>query len=278
MRRIKIRIVLVFTVLAGIVGVIINIFTGPLAPKTSTMFGELNVAALNLTASAGMNLQALSVVGRNHTNREDILDALGLERGVPILSINVTDTRESIESLPWVKSAKVERRLPGSIHIILQEFKPYALWQRGKRYTLVTRDGAEIIDVPGADQSLPLIVGPGAPQEAAKFFETVTATNAELASRIVAAVRVSDRRWNVHFDNYKGGVAVRLPEDNLAITWTHLADLERDYGILERNLSFIDLRIDGQLIVRTKKNVTEDLTTTESPDIKLTEATEQQEI
>ncbi len=277
MRRIRLRSILAYSILAGGVGTITYAVVGPLTPEIAEAFGEVRTAALDLTTSAGLNLQALTVAGRSQTRREDILAALDLERGAPILSIDVTDAREAIENLPWVKTAKVERQLPGGVHIMLEEYTPYALWQRGERYTLVDRSGTEIVDVPGADQSLPLIVGSGAPREAAEFFDTVEAINPDLASRIVAAVRVGDRRWNVHFDNYESGVAVRLPEGDVSLSWTHLADLERQYRILERDIAFIDLRIDGQLIVRVNEHNANVPAQAGSSDIKLPDTGKQQE-
>ena len=250
MRRLRLRTVLAFTALASAGCVITYAFAGPWAPSIAEILDGARTTALDSTTSAGLNLQALTVEGRSQTAREDLLAALDLRRGTPILSIDVSDAREAIETLPWVKTARVERRLPGGVHVTLDEYEPYALWQRGARYTLVDRNGVEIVDVPGADQSLPLIVGPDAPRYAAAFFDTVNTTNPGLAARVVAAVRISGRRWNVHFDDYESGVAVRLPEDDMAISWTRLADFERDYRILERDLAFIDLRVTGQLIVR----------------------------
>jgi len=278
MRRIRLRTILAVSALTGSVGVAIYAGTGPFAPVIADAIDDLGVAALDSTTTAGLNLQALTVEGRDQTNREDLLAALDLERGAPILSIDVTNARDAVESLPWVKTAKVERRLPGGVHVILEEYEPYALWQRGERYTLVNRAGVEIVDVPGADQSLPLLVGPDAPQYASAFFDTVNATNPDLAARIVAAVRISGRRWNVHFDNYENGIAVRLPEDDVAISWTHLADIEREYQILERDLAFIDMRVEGQLIVRINEHIKENISPAAAEEIKLPNLGEQREI
>jgi cell division protein FtsQ len=278
MRRIRLRTILAVGVLAGTVGATTYAVVGPLAPEIAGAIDDLSTVALDSTTTAGLNLQALTVEGREQTNREDLLTALDLERGTPILSIDVTNARDAIESLPWVKTAKVERHLPGGVHVVLEEYEPYALWQRGERYTLVDRTGVEIVDVPGADQSLPLIVGPDAPTQASSFFDTVNAINPDLAARIVAAVRISGRRWNVHFDDYENGVAVRLPEDNVAMSWTRLADIERDYRILERDLAFIDMRVEGQLIVRINEHNDETISPAASEDIVPPITGEQQEI
>jgi cell division protein FtsQ len=282
MRRIRLRTILAIGALTGAVGTAIYAGTGPLATMITDTASNLQVAALDSTTTAGLNLQALTVEGRGQTNRDDLLAALDLERGAPILSIDVANARDAIESLPWVRTAKVERRLPGGVHVILKEYEPYALWQRGERYTLVNRTGIEIVDVPRTDRSLPLIVGPDAPQYASAFFDTVNATNPDLAARIVAAVRISGRRWNVHFDDYENGIAVRLPEDDLAMSWTRLADIEREYKILERDLAFIDLRVDGQLIVRINEHTEVSTSPAKSPaapeEITLPNLSEQREI
>lgn len=278
MRRIRLRTILAGVALTSAVGAASYAAIGPLAPMIAKTVNDFRVMALDSTTVAGLSLQALTVEGRDQTDREDLLSALDLERGAPILSIDVSNARNAIEALPWVKSAKVERRLPGGVHVILEEYEPYALWQRGERYTLVNRAGTEIVDVPGADQSLPLIVGPDAPRHASEFFDTVNTINAHLAARIVAAVRVSGRRWNVHFDDYENGIAVRLPEGDVAMSWTRLADIEHAYQILERDLVYIDLRIKDQLIVRLNERDEESISPAVSDETELSTLGAQREI
>ena len=224
------------------------------SPGLGEALARMSGTMLDLSASLGMKLNALTVEGRAMTSREDLLAALDVERGSPILSIDVAGARAAIEALPWVKTAKVERRLPDSVHILIEERAPYALWQRDGRYTLVDRGGQAIVDVPDADQSLPLIVGPDAPQHAAALFDALGAETA-LVGRVRAAVRVGARRWNVYLDSFEGGIAVRLPEDDIAAAWSRLAALERDHKILERDLDFIDMRLEDRLVVRVHKDV-----------------------
>ena len=216
-------------------------------------FARMDGTLLDISAALGMKLDALTVEGRNMTTREDLLAALDIERGAPILAINVADAKTAVEALPWVKTAKIERRLPDAVHILLEERTPYALWQRDGRYTLVDHDGKAIVDVPDSDPSLPLIVGPDAPQHAAALFEALGAETT-LAGRVRAAVRVGARRWNIYLDSFENGIAVRLPEGDVAAAWTRLAALERDHKILERDLDFIDMRLDDRLVVRIHKD------------------------
>lgn len=217
---------------------------------------RLSASAVDASASLGMRLQKLTVEGRDMTSREDLLAAVDAERGTPILAIDMAKARAEIEKLPWVKAARLERHLPDSVRIEIEERAPYALWQQDKRYFLVDRDGKPIVEVPEVDasaQSLPMIVGNDAPRHAPALFAAIE-TNPDLAARVRAAVRVGERRWNIYLDSFETGIAVRLPEDGFAAAWTRLGLLEKDHQILERDLEFIDLRLEDRLIVRVHKD------------------------
>ncbi len=249
MRRLMFRFVAV-AVSAGAVAALVR-FT-PLPRIAASAVNAADDAFVGGSAGLGFRLRALTVEGRAMTAREDLLGALDAEQGTPIAAIDVAKARTRVEALPWVRSAKIERRLPDTIHMVLEERVPYALWQRGERYTLVDHDGHLISDVPEFDIRLPLIVGTDAPANAALLFEALK-KEPELARRVQAAVRVGARRWNIQLDSYEEGISVRLPEENMAEAWTRLATLERDHKILERDLEVIDLRLEDRLIVRLRK-------------------------
>lgn len=248
MRRLAIRLAATAAA-AGTVAAVVK-FT-PLPELWASASATADVVLTETTAALGFRLEALTVEGREMTAREDLLGALDAEVGTPIAGIDVVKAKASVEALPWVRSAKIERRLPGTIHIVLEERMPYALWQRGERYTLVDHEGHLIVDVPTSDHRLPLIVGADAPAHAATLFEALKA-EPELAARVQAAVRVGARRWNIYLDAYEGGISVRLPEERMAAAWARLGALEREYRILQRDLEFIDLRLDDQLVVRLR--------------------------
>lgn len=249
MRRLTIRLAIVPLGMGALAAVLK--FT-PLPQVFANAAAATDAVFVETSAAVGFRLQALTVEGRDMTAREDILGALDAEVGTPIAAIDVAKAKAKIEALPWVRTAMVERRLPGTIHIVLQERMPYALWQHGELYTLVDHEGHLIVDVPASDIRLPLIVGADAPANAAALFETLKA-EPELARRVQAAVRVGARRWNIYLDAYEGGISVRLPEEKMDQAWTRLATLERDHQILQRDLEFIDLRYEDQLVVRLRK-------------------------
>ena len=200
-----------------------------------------------LSGDLGLTLQSVKVDGRQQTPPEELLAAIGAERGTPILALDPETIRARVETLPWVKSASVRRGLDGTLTVHVDEFAPFALWQRDGKFYLVDREGEAIAaDDPGRFNRLLVLVGDNAPQHAADLV-TMLGLEPELKARVRAAVWVGDRRWNLRLDN---GVDVKLPEANPTAAWLELARLEREQGLLNRDLSTIDLRLPDRMVVR----------------------------
>jgi cell division protein FtsQ len=60
---------------------------------------------------------------------------------------------------------------------------------------------------------------------------------------------VGERRWNLRFDDR---IDVRLPELEASVAWGKLARLEREFGILGRDVDAIDMRLPDRLVVHSK--------------------------
>jgi cell division protein FtsQ len=91
-----------------------------------------------------------------------------------------------------------------------------------------------------------LVVGEDAASSAAELLEML-ASDPDLASRVTAAIRVGNRRWNLRIDNT---IDVLLPADDAASAWSQLARLERSSAILKREVLTIDLRLPDRLVLR----------------------------
>ena len=206
-------------------------------------------------ATAGLGLVVTNVVieGRANTPEPLLRAALGISPGDPILGFSVAAARARVESLSWVASAAVERRLPGTVVVALTERRPYAIWQREGRFVLIDRQGQT---VEGEDvahfRDLPLVVGAGAPARAEALLDAL-AKHPKLAAHVVAAVRVAERRWNLHLAS---GTDVLLPEDHEAAALDRLDSFEAAHGLLERPLQTVDLRLPDRLVLRPRATET----------------------
>lgn len=211
-------------------------------------------AVLDATMRAGLTVERVLVTGRRETRRVALIEALDVETGSPILALDIAAARERVERIGWVARATVERRLPSTVFVSVEERTPLAIWQREGRFVLIDPVG-EVIGQEGLDRyrHLPVVVGEGAPRRAAALLALLE-TEPALKARVEAAVWVGERRWNVKLDN---GIDIRLPEDDAAGAWNRLARLEREHNLLARAIEAIDMRQPDRLIVRMTEEAAE---------------------
>ncbi|MGE0668241.1 MAG: cell division protein FtsQ/DivIB [Sphingomonadales bacterium] len=233
-----------------IVGSSITVF-GSLWMWSSGTFAAIAEAAPGMVPSisdlSGLTVTGIDVSGIHSLEPEEIIIASGVEDGQKIGDIDLDVVRERVESVGWVHSARVSRILPGTIQIAVSERVPYAFWQQNRKLRLIDREGVEITQKDLVHfAKLPLVVGEGAPRHAKALFDLVE-SEPDLAKRMKAAVRVGDRRWDVHFEN---GSIVRLPENGADAAWRRLASIEREQGVLERDIVSVDMRLGDRMTVR----------------------------
>jgi len=208
---------------------------------------EAKAAAVARTGELGLAVRTVLVEGRGETRRAAVLAALAVKRGEPLLAFDPAAAKARLERLGWVREAAVERRFPGTIAVRLVERRPLALWQREGKLALIDDTGTVITDRDlGRFADLPIVVGDDAARQAPALL-AMLASEPQLKAHVTAAVRVSGRRWNLRLDN---GIAVRLPEQRPEAAWTRLADLDRTYGLLKRDVIAIDLRLSDRLILQ----------------------------
>ena len=216
--------------------------TGMAYAKREKVITELG----QLGAEAGLKLRYIQVRGRSHISKDALLAALDLQLDTPIFSINLQDLHNRISQIGWVENVIIERRLPGTIHIVLHERVPIALLQNDTDHQLIDVTGAVI---EGADPRhfthLKVVAGNNAAANAALILGTLR-TEPELFSEVWAVSFRSERRWDVYLKN---GMEIRLPESDPISAWSRLAVIDRKKGITNRDLAVIDLRIPKQLIV-----------------------------
>ena len=245
--------VLIGSGVALFAGAGLYVWRAGLPDNAAPMQDRAIASAIAASADVGLSVQEIFVEGRSETAAALVLDAVGARRGDPIFAFSPTAAKARLETLGWVRQASVERLLPGTIMVRINERQPLALWQRHKQLSLIDRDGVEIPSVDlGRFTHLPVVVGDDAPAHAANLL-ALLATEPTLERRVSAAVRVGGRRWNLKFDN---GIDVQLPEINAGAAWMRLAEVERDGKLLSRDISAVDLRLPDRLVVRVVRDNT----------------------
>ena len=197
--------------------------------------------------AAGFEVREVILEGRANTPLDLVDAAIGVSRGDPILDFSPAEVRARLETIAWVESAHVERRLPGTILVRLQERTPFAIWQNQGRFAIIDRDGkvvtSETLDAFGP---LPLVVGTGAERHGAALYDLLLA-HRPILERTQAMVRVGERRWNLRLHN---GMDVLLPEGQEAPALNRLAEMHARHALLDRPLVAIDMRLPDRMVLR----------------------------
>ncbi|GGF61850.1 hypothetical protein GCM10011332_14650 [Terasakiella brassicae] len=238
---------LIFSAVMGIVAALLTYAVKTGLTDIASM--RLERATLNATAKTGLTLRDVLVEGRENTPLKDLRAVVNLELDQPILDINPQVLRERIEALPWVATASVERQLPDILHIRLNEHRPIAMWQHDGTFSLINKEG-DVILTGGDDikvfSHLPLVVGEGAPEHSAQVL-AILRSEPDLNKKVKAAVRVSDRRWDIAMEN---GAFIRLPEDNPEKAWSRLAVYNKENLLFDKKLTSIDMRLPDRIMVK----------------------------
>jgi cell division protein FtsQ len=212
----------------------------------------------NATAALGLRVNDIIIQGRANTPEPLLRAALGISKGDPILGFSLEAARQNVEKLSWVDQATIERRLPDTVVVQLVERRPFAIWQNQGRFLLIDRDGQVVTNEDVAQfRQLPLVVGPGAPGAATPLIDALM-NHPDLMARLVAAVRVAERRWNLQL---RGGMSVMLPEGHEAVAIDRLMTLQQDHALLDRPLEVVDLRLPDRLVLRPHIDPAADPTT-----------------
>ena len=205
---------------------------------------------IRISKGLGFQLEEIILRGNERVQQETLLDALALDHGEALPLINLVDTKARLESLEWVESASLRRVFPDTIEVRVHEQQPFAFWQKDGQLFLVNSDGDAFLDFGPADSpragwaefveaSLPYLVGAGALEAGVALVEALDDYPA-IKEKMKAAVRVGQRRWDIHFD---GGVRVQMPEKSLHQAMVQLHRLHLEHDILRRDVRIVDLRI-----------------------------------
>ncbi|MDT7934460.1 MAG: FtsQ-type POTRA domain-containing protein [Sphingomonadaceae bacterium] len=214
--------------------------------KLPSLVAQRAVAA---TASAGFELNDVSVTGVRYADRDAVRAAAVEGRTGAILALDLDAVRARVEAMPWVEHATVARRLPDKLVISVTERQPAALWQYRGKLHLIDPTGhlLEPADL-GAFARLPLVVGPGANSEWPSL-KALLATQPQTAQQVDAATWISGRRWDLRM---RSGETVMLPEGYGAAqaALKQFARLNGERPLLGQGYARLDFRLPGKMVVR----------------------------
>lgn len=198
-------------------------------------------------AQAGFRLRAVRIEGATPAATADIVKVAGLYKNEPLIGLDLAALEQRVETVGWVKQARVVRLLPDTLLISVVQRKQLAVWQHDGKTLVIDEHGQPIPEAdPARFPTLPLVVGYGA-DKAAPGILPLIAQRPRLMARMEALVRVDDRRWDLRM---KDGAIVQLPAIGQEDALMQLEQLEERSRILELGFERIDLRTPDVVAVR----------------------------
>lgn len=189
------------------------------------------------------DVRRIEIVGARHLAAEIVLDALALPADANVFN-GFKQAERRIREIPGVIDARVGRRIPGTLRVVVSEAEPVALSP--------TRDGLALLDVSGV--TLPFDPARSAPNlpviaETDSVLTTLLArvrsADPDLFSRVSAASR---RAGDVVLD--LGHWRLWLRSDAEPEVLIAAMDVARDLTRRGWKFQELDVRFGGQVIVR----------------------------
>jgi cell division protein FtsQ len=217
--------------------------------QTAKLYDALTGGIEHMAVAAGFGVKRVTVAGQVHATDAAITAALGAGPDTMMLNFDTAAAKQRLEAVPWIRHAQVMRLLPSTLQVVVEERIPSAIWQnKGQTYVI---DAEGVVLAPAlreAYASLPLVVGEGAGKSAAALYDQLV-PYADLKRKLVAAIRVGDRRWTLKLAS---GVEIMLPDDNIGEALASLVKLDRERELFKRDIAAVDLRLLDRISVRLR--------------------------
>ena len=205
-----------------------------------------------VTTGMGLTLKRVPVTGASPEAAAAVRAAVGVHADQPIVSLDLAAVRDRVQSVGWVKEARVVRLLPDTLIVEVKEHDRLAVWQVDGQIKVIDAAGRVI---EGADArrypALPLVVGRGADGAAGDILPLL-AQRPRLMGRIDALVRVDERRWDLRL---KDGGLIQLPAVEQEAALIRLDALDQRERLLDLGFARVDLRTPEAVAVRPTGDV-----------------------
>jgi cell division protein FtsQ len=127
--------------------------------RVLTVVGTLTALAVAyaVTQSPVLDVDHVRVTGGGeHTEEAAIALTSGIGHGTPLLDLDTGAVADRVEAMPWVRTARVERRWPGTIRITVTERTPAATLQVDDTHTALVDATGRVLEVAGPGAQLPV--------------------------------------------------------------------------------------------------------------------------
>jgi cell division protein FtsQ len=202
-----------------------------------------------IASDAGFKVSHLEVRGVNRMNEQRIYERVLGQNDRAMTTLDLAALRDELNQLPWVKDARVSRKLPDTLVIDIVERSPHAVLRKPDRMVLIDDTGTELETVkPDKAKGMLVLSGLGVGQRVEDLTRLLDAAPA-LKPQVSEAEWVGNRRWNLTF---KTGQVLALPEgdEKSAGALLSFARMDGVNRLLGGKVAAFDMRAPDRIYMR----------------------------
>lgn len=206
----------------------------------------------------------VTIHGARYVTRRQVLDVFDADMGRSVLPIPLDRRLTSLDSIPWVKQAAVERVLPDGLVLQIEERVPVAYVHAQGDMKLIDAQGVVLNRPAGANFNLPVVAGldPSLPdaERASRMRQFADFLQAIETVRSGATAEVSEADLSNPDDVQvtlagapelagQGPVVIHFGKENFAARYRLFLDDFASWKVRAGNIEQVDLRYDGQALI-----------------------------
>ena len=206
-----------------------------------------------LRTAPQFEVKKLSVAGLKRVSENQVLAKAGFEVGANVFGVNLTEIRERVEQLQWVRYALAERVLPDEIIIKVVEREPMGLARiRGEIYQFDI-DATILEPEPVAGATFPILDGLSSADKPGnlKRIQIYREVLEELGPNSLSEIHINTAS-EVSVVSASEPLIVSLGTSDFRNRWIKYLQLKPQIQLRYPQALRVDLRFKNQVIIRMK--------------------------
>lgn len=177
----------------------------------------------------------------------DVKQVMDSYLGQSILMMDVGKIKETVEQLPWIQTASIEKKWPASLVVMVTEHEPVAFWNE----RLVLNSEGKPLERPQANMTLANLKGPDEnAEEVMSHFLQFNQIFQEFGLRVSKVEMQARGSWDVELES---GLVVYLGEKNVLKRSRRVVTVLQADDIETENIIYIDARYPNGVAIKFKE-------------------------
>lgn len=245
------RVLPMLILIGGLIGAVLY------PPHLAWIKAQAGAARTAVVELPELMINDVEITGLTDAQLRDAVHVLALSWPVSSVEVDLRAARDRVEALAPVASAELTVGSDRVLRVDVTPRQAVAVWRSEDGLFLIDALGVKIgrLDQRLARADLPFLLDAGADDHVVEAVALAEAAG-PLTERIVALVRVGERRWDIMLDR---GQRIRLPEERPVDALLHVLALQLSEDVLERDVVDMDMRDRDRPTARISENAVREM-------------------